>query len=140
MKKGTLILTVALMLVAVSIVSAQGSFPDPGVSETNAILQNLATGSGETATVAIDYYNQSGSLVYTNSTITIPPKSVVEVKTADENLPSGFQGAAVISSDRPLAAVELQDRRPALEELGRVRHRWRAEYGFRLHHVRRGGE
>jgi hypothetical protein len=105
MKKGTLILTVALMLVAVSIVSAQGSFPDPGVSETNAILQNLATGSGETATVAIDYYNQSGSLVYTNSTVTIPPKSVVEVKTADENLPSGFQGAAVISSDRPLAAV-----------------------------------
>jgi hypothetical protein len=106
MKKRVLLLVVVLLLVAVGIVNAQGPYPNPGTSVTNAIIQNLATGAGDTATLTIDYYAESGgSPVYSNSTVTIPPKSVVEVKTANEQLPAGFTGSAVISSDQTLAAV-----------------------------------
>ena len=108
MKRRLSLIAVAVLLVTLLVVAstfAQGGFPDPGTSETNAVVQNKATGAGELATLAVDYYDQAGSLVYTNSSVTIDPKAVAEIKTQNEPLPSGFQGSAVISSDRPLASI-----------------------------------
>ena len=104
MKKVTILLFVILMLTIVSVVGAQ-SYPDPGTSVTNAILQNMATGAGDTATVVVNYYNTAGSNVYSNPNVTIAPKAVVEVKTENEPLPAGFEGSAIVSSDKPIASV-----------------------------------
>ena len=85
--------------------SAQTSFPDPGNPVSNAVVQNMTTTAGGTATVVATYYNTSGSLAYTHQNISIAPKAVKEIKTQDEPLGDGFQGSAVLSSDQPLAAI-----------------------------------
>lgn len=99
-------LSVLLLLIVgiVAAVSAQ-TFPDGGDAESNAIIQNLATGAGEDAAIVVEYYAEDGTLEYTNTSVTIAPKAVVEVKTADEPLPAGFSGSAIVSSDRPVGAV-----------------------------------
>lgn len=108
MKRRLSLIAVAVLLVTLLVVAstyAQGGFPDPGTSVTNAVVQNKATGSGEVATLSVGYYDSAGTLIYTNSSVTIDPKAVAEIKTQNEPLPSGQQYSAVISSDRPLASI-----------------------------------
>jgi hypothetical protein len=105
MKKITVLsLLVVLILGVVGITWAQ-SFPASGTTVSNSIIQNMATGAGENATIVIDYYDQAGNNVYTNSTVVLAPKAVTEVQAQKEPLPSGFVGSAIVSSDRPVGAV-----------------------------------
>jgi hypothetical protein len=56
--------------------------------------------------VVVQYYDTDGNLDYTNSgSVTIEPKAVKEIKTENEPLSDGWQGSAVMSSDKPLAAI-----------------------------------
>src|SRR5690606_34185870 len=102
-KYGTILLLALLLLGTFALASAQGNYPDPGESVTNAIVQNMDL--NDTASLVVNYYSEDGTLAYTNSSVTISPKSVQEIKTEDEPLPSGFTGNAVISSSEPLANV-----------------------------------
>lgn len=101
----SLLLLAALLVAVFAVASAQTSYPQPGNTDSNAIIQNTSTGAGEDALVLVNYYNEAGTLVYSRPQFTIEPKSVKEVKTEDEPLDAGFKGSAQISSDRPLAAV-----------------------------------
>lgn len=102
-KKVTAIGAVVLVLsLVVGVASAQ---VDPGTSTTNIVVQNTSTTVGETATVIVQYYDTDGNLDYTNSGVTIEPKAVKEIKTEDETLPDGWDGSAVMSSDRSVAAI-----------------------------------
>jgi len=107
MKRQTLLvlaLVVALLLPTASL--AQGTYPDPGTSVTNIVVQNTSTTPGDLATVSVEYYDTTGHLDHTNTSVTIDPKAVKEIKTEDETvLGDGWQGSAVMSSDMPLAAI-----------------------------------
>jgi hypothetical protein len=101
----TLVGVVALLVVLTTVASAQ-TYYDPGIADTNVVLQNKATGAGEVANVVVAYYDTDGNLDYTNSSIQINPLAVREVKTTEEPaLPDGWEGSAVVSSDRELAAI-----------------------------------
>jgi hypothetical protein len=117
----SLILVVSLLVGTVGMAFAQ-DYPQPGDSVSNAVVQNKATGANETATVIAYYYNQSGGdPVYTHSNIQIAPKAVREIKTDEEPLGDGFQGAAVLSSSHPLAAiVSIQNRNVPQSPSGRT--------------------
>ena len=104
MRKYGIILVLTLLLLSTFVLaSAQGNYPDPGESVTNAIVQNMDL--TESASLVVNYYAEDGTLAYTNNSVSISPKSVQEIKTQDEPLPSGFTGNAVISSSKPLANV-----------------------------------
>ena len=107
MKRQTLLLlalVVALLLPTASL--AQTTYPDPGTSVTNIVVQNTSTTAGDIAAVQVEYYDMLGNLDHTNSSVTIDPKAVKEIKTEDEDvLGDGWQGSAVMSSDKPLAAI-----------------------------------
>ena len=108
MKKQKAVTVVGILLVlamTASLVSAAATYPDPGQSVTNIVVQNLATAAGEDATVMVEYYDTAGNLDHTRSGVTIAPKAVQEIKTEDEPLGDGWQGSAVMLSDRPLGAV-----------------------------------
>ncbi len=98
------LMIIGVLVISVSIVAAQ-STPSAGNALTTAVIQNTSTGVGEDATVVVSYYDTAGTLVYTNSGMVIGPKSVQEVSAGNEPLPAGFQGSAVVSSDRPVAAI-----------------------------------
>lgn len=102
MKKLSLITTlvIAMALMLIGSVAAQ-TFPDAGTAVTNAVLQNQGT---SVATVVVTYYDNGGNVQGTENK-TIQPSAVIEVKSDSAPLPSGFQGAAVVSSDQPLASV-----------------------------------
>lgn len=98
------LLVVVLILNSIGMAFAQ-DYPNPGNAVSNAVVQNKSTAAGQTATVVATYYGQNGSVAYTHTGISIAPKAVREIKTQDEPLGDGFQGAAVLSSNQPLAAV-----------------------------------
>jgi hypothetical protein len=105
-KIGIVIATTLVLLLLVAGISFAQGYPLPGLPTTNSVVQNMATGNGQVATLMVNYYQPSGGApVYTNSTVTIDPKSVKEIKAEDEPLPAGFSGAAVVSSDQPIAAI-----------------------------------
>lgn len=103
MKKLTIstLLVFVLSIAFVGVMMAQITFPNPGTALTNVVLQNKGDAA---ATVSVVYYDAAGSPQHTDN-VTIQPNAVVEVKTEDAPLPAGFQGAAVVSSDQPLASV-----------------------------------
>jgi hypothetical protein len=100
-----IVVVLVLSFVLAGIGYAQGGFPQPGTSTTNAVVQNKATTAGSVASLIVNYYDTNGTLVYENSDVKIDPKSVKEIKTEDEPLPAGFKGAAVVSSDQPIASI-----------------------------------
>ena len=104
MKKIGYLLAVVLLLVMVGVVWAETS-PVPGASSTNFLVQNMATGSGENAAIVVEYYDTAGNLTYTNSSVVLSPKATWEFKIKNEPLPAGFEGSAIVSSDRSVAAV-----------------------------------
>ena len=108
MKKQKLTAAVGIILVIMmtaSLVAMAAGYPDPGQSATNIVVQNLSTIAGEDASVVVEYYDTAGNLDATRSGVMIAPKAVQEIKTQDEPLGDGWQGSAVMLSDRPLGAV-----------------------------------
>lgn len=101
MKKLSVSLLVFLLTLALASVAMAQTFPNPGNATTNIVLQNKGTAD---ATVVIAYYSTAGAVQHTDE-VTIKPNAVVEVKTEDTPLPAGFRGAAVASSNQPLASV-----------------------------------
>jgi hypothetical protein len=104
-KIGIVIATTLVLLLLVAGISYAQGYPQPGLSTSNTVVQNMATGSGQVATLIVSYYSTDGVKQYENTTVKINPKSVKEIKAEDEPLPAGFSGAAVVSSDQPIAAV-----------------------------------
>lgn len=96
----TVIATLALLLVVVPAAFAQ--YPSGGVATTNAVIQNT---SSDTANVVVQYYKGDGALAYNNPGVSIGSGAVKEIKTADEPLPAGFNGTAVVSGDKSIAAI-----------------------------------
>lgn len=109
MKKLSVVVVLTLtlaMLVSVAQARPLNQYPDPGTSVTNIVVQNTSPTAGDTAAVTVEYYDTSGNLDYTNQgSITIEPKAVEEIKTENEPLGDGWEGSAVMMSDKPLAAI-----------------------------------
>lgn len=104
--KRLLVPLLVVMFVANSIGMAFAQeYPQPGSAVTNAVVQNKATGAGQNATVQVMYYDQNGVADPDTQSFNIAPKAVVEVKTQDAPVGDGFVGAAVLSSNQPIAAV-----------------------------------
>ena len=99
LKRITIGLTVIASLAFGALVFA-GS-PDPGSGAVNFTVMNTET-SGD-ATVNASYVNQSGAVV---STIpqTIAQQSSQGFPITSSNVPAGFVGSAVISSDKEIVA------------------------------------
>jgi len=100
-RKSVLIVFVLILSLLLATVAFAQTFPGAGTPTTNAVLQNQGTTA---ATVAVTYYGADGTMQLTDS-VSIEPNAVVEVKTEDAALPAGFAGAAIVSSDQPLASV-----------------------------------
>lgn len=100
---------IAIILVLAVLGSAvYAAPPEPGTAVTNLVVQNKATGADQQALAQVQYYDTSGNLDYTHTGILIDPKAVVEIKTQDEpaaSIPDGWEGSAVLSSDRDIAAI-----------------------------------
>jgi len=104
MKKAFLLLLVLALLIAGTSLSAMAQGPDTApaaVTYTSGFqLQNL---TGSTATVAIAFYNQDGSIASTvNDTIAANGSKTYYPLSA---VSSGFNGSVVVSSDQQLAAI-----------------------------------
>jgi len=97
---------VVLVLAMLASVGSAQAYPSPGTSVTNIVVQNTSTTVGDTAHLTVQYYDTDGNLDHTNSSVTIEPKAVQEIKTQDETvLGDGWQGSAVMSSDITVAAI-----------------------------------
>lgn len=96
-------ISLGLLVAALSLFMATAAFatPDPGASESNAVVQNQGD---TTANVVVNYYGRNGALQLSEQAA-IAPGAVKEFKTADTTLAAGFSGSAVVSSDQPLAAI-----------------------------------
>ncbi|NLE43612.1 MAG: hypothetical protein GX620_02725 [Chloroflexi bacterium] len=81
-------------------------------SVTSFQVQNL---SDQTATIALVFYDASGNeVVAATVTDTIGGNlSKLYTQANNTNLPTGFNGSVVISSDRPVAAIGIQEAKNA---------------------------
>jgi len=100
MKKWAFLLSAALLVITPLVVIAAG--PNPGTGNSKIYAMNLDTGGD--AHVNADFYNQAGSVAYSDSA-TIPYAGHASWDTQLIGLPSGWLGSAILSSDRPIAAV-----------------------------------
>lgn len=96
-----LTLVFVLALVALPVAADTAAYPDPGVGSTTTELANKTANQ---ASVSIFYYDQAGNSVNGPSPV-IPGNGSVMIDPASSQLPQGFNGAGVASSNQPLAAV-----------------------------------
>jgi len=101
-KKWGFVLTAVLLLVTPLVVAAAG--PNPGTGNAKIYAMNLD--SGGSAHVVVDYYNQypPPDIAYSDSA-TVPYAGHASWDTQVSGLPSAWLGSAILSSDRPIAAV-----------------------------------
>ncbi|RME43276.1 MAG: hypothetical protein D6791_15830 [Chloroflexi bacterium] len=106
MKRRLVMLTVFALLLALVVIpaAAQGSI-NPGTGTT---YTELANTTADPAHVTITYYDQSGGSVAGPSP-TIPGNGSTAIDPNTTGLPQGFNGAAVVSSDKQLASVVQTD-------------------------------
>lgn len=112
MKKLMVVLGVVALLSAIPIVVlAQTISPDP--QNSHILIQNLST---QQATVVVEVYDSSTGNLQTTDSFTIAGSGATTVhSTAGTNapghrylnLPSGFRGSMVVSSDQPVVAVNV---------------------------------
>ena len=102
MKKWGFALTAVLLLVTPLVVAAAG--PNPGTGNAKIYAMNLD--SGGSAHVVVDYYNQypPPDIAYSDSA-TVAYAGHASWDTQVSGLPSAWLGSAILSSDRPIAAV-----------------------------------
>lgn len=100
MKKWGFLLCVVMLLVTPLVVAAAG--PNPGTGNAKIYAMNLD--SGGQAHVVAEFYNQAGTVAYSDSA-NVPFAGYASWDTQLTGLPSGWLGSAILSSDRPIAAV-----------------------------------
>ncbi len=100
-----LVLSFALLLALLAMPVAAQSWPDPGTGST---YTELANKTANPAQVSIFYYRSDGSSLAGPSP-TIPGNGSTVIDPAGSQLPQGFNGAGVASSNQPLAAVVETD-------------------------------
>ncbi|MCP4196620.1 MAG: hypothetical protein GY762_05660 [Proteobacteria bacterium] len=100
-RRVTLILSFALLLALVAIPAAAQSYPDPGTGSTYTELANTTTDS---ASISITYYDQDGATT-AGPDRTIPGNGSTAIDPASSQLPQGYNGAGVVSSNKPLAST-----------------------------------
>ncbi len=100
MKKIGLIVLVLLFLALLLAPSA--AFAQISGYNADFQIQNLS--SSDAATVAINFYDQSGTVAATVND-TIPADSSTTYSPLPSSVPTGFNGSVVVSSDQPVAAI-----------------------------------
>jgi len=98
-------LVFVLALVALPVAADTTAYPDPGTGSTTTELANK---TANPASVSIFYYDSTGTSI-NGPTPTIPGNGSVMIDPASSQLPQGFNGAGVASSNQPLAAVVQTD-------------------------------
>ena len=100
-------ITVAALALAVAIGGAlavgpvgDGSLP-PGNWVSGTQVQNVGTG---TAMIVLEYHSEDGTTSYTSAVVSVDPGASTTFYL-DPNLPDGFLGSGVASSDQPIKAV-----------------------------------
>ncbi|HKZ50521.1 MAG TPA: hypothetical protein VJ256_02010 [Dehalococcoidia bacterium] len=84
---------------------ALAALASPEVSQIR--LYNTGAGS---ASLLVDYYDQSGNLVFGGQPVTLAGQGGLTVNLKDNpQLPSGFRGSAAVSSSQPLASLLIKD-------------------------------
>ncbi len=97
--RSMILAVVGLLVVASMVMAATG--PNPGSGSTDVRFFNF---SDNTATVVIDYINESGTIEATRSA-TVNSKGSYDFLAAQSGLGDGWNGAGVISSDQEGASV-----------------------------------
>ena len=98
-------LVFVLALVALPVAADTAAYPDPGTGSTTTELANKTANQAQ---VSIFYYDQAGNSVNGPQPV-IPGNGSVMIDPASSQLPQGFNGAGVASSNQPLAAVVQTD-------------------------------
>ena len=102
---------VALIAVIPAVALAQQTVPDP--QSSHVLIQNL---SGNTATVVVEVYNSTTGQKAAEDTFTIDGNGAMTVHSTNGtnvaghrylDLPAGFRGSMVVSSDQPVVAVNV---------------------------------
>ncbi|MEM9775019.1 MAG: hypothetical protein AAF902_10590 [Chloroflexota bacterium] len=102
MKKLTTILALLASFAFAAVVGAQR----PSTYSTGIQVQNLS--SSDTATISMSFYALDNGTASVTASDTIPAgesKTYFPLDSGTVTLPAGFDGAAVISSDQPVAAI-----------------------------------
>ena len=100
-KQLVLVLSVVMLLALVVIPASAAGFPDPGSGTT---YTELANKEAVAASASITYYNTSGGTV-PGTNFTIPGNGSYMIDPEDTQLVQGFEGSAVVSSNKMLASV-----------------------------------
>ena len=103
--KKLLTLGMALVIVLMTVLPVLAADPNPGTGNTDIIVQNTDTNTGNpAATVNVDYINQAGGVEKTVFA-SVNPLAAGEFSAATSGLGDGWIGSAVVSSEKELAAV-----------------------------------
>ena len=98
--------TVGVVLVLIIALGASQALAQGGIVYTSAYqIQNMES---STATVLIQYYDQATGTLTASGTISVPgngSKTVFPFQTDGISGPSSFNGSAVLSSDKQIAAI-----------------------------------
>ena len=96
-----LIISFVALLALVALPAAAQSYPNPGQGSTYTELANKTTTA---ATANVTYYDATGAPLAGPSP-SIPGNGSVGISPSTSQLPQGFNGAGVVSSNQPLASV-----------------------------------
>lgn len=113
MKKFSIVLTVALLLVLASSALAQSGLPGSGWWSAE-IIMNVGT---DPATIQVTAYDKDSPATYTASQPVNPGAYYNFIPNSFPGMPSGFQGSAVVSANQPVKAVVAVTNRQS-NELG----------------------
>jgi len=100
-KKQIALVLAVVMLLALVAIPAYADYPDPGVGTTYTELANKESAA---ASASIMYYNTSGGTT-AGPNSTIPGNGSIKIDPDSTQLPQGYVGSAVVSSNKQLASV-----------------------------------
>ena len=109
---GVLVSLVVIVGLALTMVGAFPGGTAPSYAETVKATSTMVSGiqvmnqsSSVTATITIDFYNQSGTKVTSKADTIAPSASKSYYTPSITTLTNGFIGSAVVSSDEPVVAI-----------------------------------
>jgi len=100
MKKGLFAVALVVMMLAVTAIPAFAD--DPGVGNSDFVVQNVDT---TTATVSVDYYDQTGTNDVPGTPITIAGNGSQVFSSGTLPVGDGWIGSVVVNADKQVAAV-----------------------------------
>lgn len=97
----------AMIFVLVMTTTVLAAPPVPGTGNTDVIVMNANTNTGDpNASVVAEYYNPSGVVEATRSPAGgVPSLGAFEFRAADSGLGDGWAGSVIVSADRDVTAV-----------------------------------